>query len=238
MTTYPNVPNVPGVPALPRDPYAAAAALPTLLRADSFGGYGSGLSPSWGIYLDGQPVVIADIVPGMEFKREWAIADYPVERGGFESYDKVDIPYQPRVTFAAGRTEAARQSLLTSLDAIAGTLTLYDVVTPEVIYSSVNVQHYDYRRHARNGVNLLVVDVWLLEVRVQGITDQQNAKAASGNATVQNGSVSPWPDVTPTQESVQTIAATAQGANAFSLSQFPAVPSTNTSTQFTLLSVE
>lgn len=241
MANFPNVPNVPGVPPVPRDLNAAASPLPTLMTADSYVGYGSVISPSWGIISNGVTIVTADTVVGVEFKQEWAIADYPVERGGFESYDKVDIPYQPKVVFASGGTETRRQALLDSISAAAnardssGKPQLYDVATPEELYSSVNIQHYDYRREAKNGVGMIVVDVWLIEVREQGITSQQNAQTPSGNATIQNGRVSAWPNVSATQESIQTIAATAQGTDAFSLAQFPQSPSPSGSVQTNLV---
>lgn len=233
---FPNVPNVPGVPALLRDPAAAAQSAITLLTGDTFAGYGSGLTPVWGVYLDGVPAVVADTIGSFAFKREWAIADYPVERGGFESYDKVDIPYDARVQFVAGGSEANRQLLLDSLDAIAGDLKLYDVVTPERIYPSVNVQHYDYRRTARNGLGLLLVEVWLLEVRVEGVADGLNTKDPSSSGPVSNGYVQPSTNAAPTTGSVQAFAGSTVSP---SPSTFSIVPTGNTAfTQGNLLPVQ
>ena len=77
-------------------------------------------SAQWGIYKDGLPVVVADSVVSFGFKKDWNIADYPVEEGSFESYDKVETPFGARVRFASGGSTANRQALLQSIEAIAG----------------------------------------------------------------------------------------------------------------------
>lgn len=197
MALFPNVPFAPGVPSVLRDPNAAAAVAISLLTGDLVSGFGFNLTPTWGIYLNGRPVIIADTVVSLGFKREWAIADYQVEEGGFESYDKVDIPFDVRVQLASGGSEANRQALLDSVSAAGKSLVLYDVVTPEEVYTSVNVAHYDFRRAARNGLGLIIVDVWLLEIRVVG-TSGQNVKSASAASPVQDGSVQTT-DLTPSQ---------------------------------------
>lgn len=164
-----------------------------LALTDTYVGYGAGAPPLWGIFLGGQPVVVADTVTKLAFKQDWAIADYPVERGGFESYDKVNSPYQIALQFVSGGSEARRQALLDSIAVIGDTLTLYDVVTPEAVYVGVNVAHYDYRRSASQGLGLMTVDVWLLEIRQEGATDFKNAKSPSGYQAEQAGNVQAQP---------------------------------------------
>lgn len=210
MVDFPDVPAVPGVPPLLRDPTQAVGQFVSLLTQDTVTNYGANLSPQWGLYQSGIPVIVADTVVSFEFKREWAIADYPVERGGFESYDKVDIPFQPRLQFASGGSEENRQTLLDQISAIAETLQLFDAVTPEIVYPSVCVQHYDYRRTARNGLGLLIIDLWLLEVRVTAGATGSNTKDPSGASPQTDGSVQPSADVPPTQQSVDSFSS---GAN-------------------------
>lgn len=152
----------------------------SILSADTFLDYGQGSPPQWGIFLNGAPVVIADTVTSFGYKQAWAIADYPVERGGFESYDKVNTPFQIQIQFVSGGSEEKRQALLDSIAAIGDQLTLYDVLTPEAVYIGVNVESYDYRRTATNGLGLMIVDVGLLEIREEGTTDFKNTKSPSG----------------------------------------------------------
>ncbi len=186
------VPNLPGVPPLAA--YGTSPLLATaLLTADlvsSFAPIFAG--PQWGIFLNGAPVVTADTVASFDFKQEFSLSDYPVEEGAFETYDKVYIPYDVRLRFAAGGSEGNRAALLQSIDAVIGDLNLYDAVTPEDVYSSVNFIHQSYTRTAQNGVGLLIVDVWCRHVMV---TVQEgagtNTAAPSGAPQTNNGQVQP-----------------------------------------------
>jgi len=164
-----------------------------LLLVDNLTGYGSGQAPQWGIFQNGTPVVIADAITNFGYRQDWAVADYPVERGGFESYDKVNTPFRIHMQFVSGGSEARREALLASIAAIGDTLTLYDVITPEVVYIGVNVERYDYRRSATNGLGLMIVDVGLLEIREDGITDFKNTKSPSGYAPDNAGNVQSTP---------------------------------------------
>lgn len=179
----------PGVPNLLGDVAGLFAAPVGLLLQDTFIGYGAGAPPQWGIFLGGSPVVTADTVTSFAYKQDWAIADYPVERGGFESYDKVNTPYTAQIQFVSGGSEARRQALLDSIAAIGDTLTLYDVMTPEAIYVGVNVAAYAYRRTSNNGLGLMIVDVTVLEIREEGVTDYKNTKSPSGYAASPLGNV-------------------------------------------------
>lgn len=133
-------------------------------------GFGGLFTPVWGLFSGGAPVIIADTVTSFDHKKEWSLSDYPVERGAFETYDKVELPFDVRLRFVAGDSVANRAALLNSLAAVAGTTELFDAVTPEAVYPSVSITHYDHRRTARNGLGLLQVDVWCLQVRETAMT--------------------------------------------------------------------
>lgn len=173
------VPNVDGVPDVAFAPgYAAGLALAT---ADTAVGLLSFAGASrWGLYLGGRSVIEADTIIAFDHKQEWVLADYPLERGAFESYDKVQIPYDVRLIFVAGGSEANRGGLLASVAAIAGDLNLYDAVMPEKIFSRLNVIHYDFRRTAQNGVGLLSVALWCQEVRETTSTAGASNPSATG----------------------------------------------------------
>lgn len=180
-----------GVPSL-QTPLSFFDTIPTLLNADTVTGYGARLQPQWGLYLNGQAVVIADTVVAFNYDQQWTIANYPVERGGFESYDKVNSPFRTGLRFASGGSESQRQLLLDSIVSIGDTLTLYDAVTPTEVYVGVNPGRYSYRRTSRQGLGLLVVDLELLEIREQVTgTQTQNVKDPSGYSPASGGDVQP-----------------------------------------------
>lgn len=182
-----------GIPPLLGNVSGLFLAPAAVLAADTFIGYGAGSPPLWGVFLGAVPVVLADTVTELGYKQDWAIADYPVERGGFETYDKVNTPYAVHIQFVAGGTEQRRQALLASIMAIGDTLTLYNVMTPEMVYIGVNLQSYNYRRATKNGMGLMIVNTIWLEIREEGTTDFKNAKSPSGFAAAQAGNVQAIP---------------------------------------------
>lgn len=179
---FPNVPNAPGVPALPRAAGVVSAVV-QLLVSDALSLFSGLDSPSWGLFLDGVPVVTAESVVSFDFKKGARISSFPVENGGFESYNKVQQPYDVRLRFATGGTEADRQALLESVAAAIRSLSLMDAVSPEAVYPNVNPVHYDYRRTHVNGVGLLQVDVFCEEVRVRAASTFTTSTATTSSPT-------------------------------------------------------
>lgn len=151
------------------------------------------IPPLWGIFSSGGSAVVkADNVIAFEYKQDWNVADAPQEQGAFMSYDKVNTPFTARVTFSAGGGFSNRQALLKSVAAISGDLNLYDVVTPEATYTSCNVIHYDYRRTADHGANLIEVTVWLTQIITDvGATSSSTPSTPSGSTNTDGGTVQP-----------------------------------------------
>ena len=179
-----SVPDAPGVPAVAFAPGFISAST-SLLTADTFTYFEGFFGPQWGIFLDGIPIVTADTVSAFDYRKESVISDYPLEEGSFESYDKVQTPADARFRFTTGGSADERQAMLDSIIAIEGDLNLYDIVTPEEVYSSFNIRHQDYRRTAQAGVGMLTVDVWCTEIRVA--TASYGSTAAPSGATPENG---------------------------------------------------
>lgn len=191
---FPNVPNVPGVPALPRGSGAILAGI-ELLVADALSAFAFG-APQWGVFLNGDLVIQADSVVTFDFKQEFQISDYPVEEGAFQTYNKVQLPFDVRVRMATGGSAAARQAFINSVAAVVASLDLYDVVTPEVVYTSVNFGHQSYDRKASN-VGLLSIDLWGEQVRVTATAAFSNTQQPSGAGQVNDGTVQPLAPTAP-----------------------------------------
>ena len=124
---------------------------------------------AWGIFDTQMNKVAAwDSVIKVDYRHEMKIADFPIERGAFASYNKVQVPFDVRISFAIGGKGGApaREQFLAHLEAAVQSLNMYVVVTPEAIYPQANLFHMEYSRESRRGLNLLVVEVWVQEVRV------------------------------------------------------------------------
>jgi hypothetical protein len=186
-----NVFQVPGVPSL--GSYLAGGL--SFLTNDfaSLGAIFGQTILQWGVLLNGAPVILpqnplsnilqplgfvnavvgSPIFPvtasfvDIDYKQDWPISDYPVEQGGFQSYDKVQLPFALRLRLAVSGNPTVIELFQSTIQTMASdTSGLYEIVTPSQIYPSCSVTHYDYHRSATNGVSLLVVDLWFIEVRV------------------------------------------------------------------------
>lgn len=178
-----NVPLAPGVPPIQR---AALALTSALLIADHI--LQSYFFISWGIFSkNGLPVLTGDSVISVDLRKEYHIADFPVEEGGFASYNKVSKPGDIRLTFTVGGSTEARSQFLKTVDSMASSLELFTVVTPEVVYPTMNVVHYDYGRSQRSGVSLLTVTVFCNEVRIAATSVFTQTETPAGEDPQVNG---------------------------------------------------
>ena len=183
-----DIPNVPGVPPLPS--YSANDIV--LLTEDLISLLIGSAGPQWGIFLDGEAVIAADSTISFEYKQDTPVSDYPVEDGGFQSYDKVQLPGDIRMRFTAGGSVANRANFLASIDDVMNTTDLYDVLTPEEVYLSFNFVHRDInKRTASNGVGLIAVDLWLTEIRVTATATFSNTQQPSGAGQQNAGNQQP-----------------------------------------------
>ena len=140
------VPNVPGVPALNSystnniELLTADAALVVNAFLPTWGIYYNGFPVIWPATVASSVIgsVLAPIgqvasllgIPNLlpvfastiefDFDQEWTVADYPVEQGAFQSYDKVQLPFECRVRMACGGPTSQRTAFLNSIFAIAG----------------------------------------------------------------------------------------------------------------------
>jgi hypothetical protein len=181
------VPKVPGVPALASFATDAIA----LLTSDLVSGLLGAVEPQWGIFLDGVNVLAADNTVTFSLRQDLPISDYPTENGGFQTYNKVQLPTDIRMRFSAGGDDAARQAFLDSIDAVMNTVDLYDVVTPEKTFVNYNFTHRDFDRAADQGVGLIVVDLWLQEVRTTATSSFSNTQQPGIAGQQSAGAVQP-----------------------------------------------
>jgi hypothetical protein len=122
-------------------------------------------------------------------------------KAALSRYNKVQIPFGIVLRFSTGGSLADRQALLESIEAIIGSLDLFDAVTPEKTYSGVNPMHRDYHRSAENGQGLLTVDLHCELVNGGVESEFGNTQSPTSAGQKDNGQVQPQsPDITPSQE--------------------------------------
>lgn len=191
LIPYPDVPSAPGVPDLPRNPVQQSqGTLPEVTVSDT-ATTPSGAA-SWAILDDsGADVITPDSFISFEYRGEQKIPNYPIEKGSFASYNKVAMPFDIRTVIACGGQGAmTRQAFTDKLTAMLNAIDLYTVATPDAVYESVNLVHVNYRREAKQGVTLLLAELWFDEVR-QTATATPGTAQPAGAAPVSNGQVAP-----------------------------------------------
>jgi len=185
LIPFPNVPQVSGVPALPRIAGASGQAQAALgILQGALWKAASG-QKQWGIFdSKGKPLgssgalsavsTIAKSVLGfgstqstvaVDYLKESRVSDFPIEKGGFASYNKVEMPAAPIVTLCFSGSETEAGAFLTAIDAACKSTDLFSVVTPEAKYIDHAIERYNYQRRHDKGASILVVEIMLKEVR-------------------------------------------------------------------------
>lgn len=160
----------------------------------------------------GAVLLTPDTCKSLEYKGEQRVADYPIEQGGFASYNKVALPFDLRLTLvcgggdllqqlASGALSAAdnlinsllntsfsqpmtRSAFILACEQLLASLTLVDIVTPDRTYESLNCVHFGYSKTKDSGAGMVIADLWFREIR-QSITANYTS---DGNPTVTSNS--------------------------------------------------
>lgn len=185
LIPFPNIPKVPGVPALPRSPNFPPAASAALGLVQGLLWRVFQVQTRWGIWdSTGKPLGDPSIFSGLfgnvldaaglgstlstgavDYSKETRVSDFPVERGGFANYNKVETPAAPVVTLCLTGSENDRRTFLEAIDEACKSTDFYSVVTPEVTYRDYAIERYNYQRRNNRGATLLIVEISLKEIR-------------------------------------------------------------------------
>lgn len=201
---FPNVPDSPGVPLIPRSPNFPPLAGIALGALEGIIWRSFQIDSRWGIFDSegnavGNPqnLILESIGLGstlstksVEFTKETKVSDFPLEKGGFASYNKVEMPATPTVVLCVSGSESARQAFLNDIDAACKSVDLYSVVTPEITYANYAIEKYNYQRKSEKGCTLLQVEIALKEVReVSAQFAKAEPKQPAAAPQVDNGKV-------------------------------------------------
>lgn len=181
----------------------------TLINAVNGGGIfsiiNSTLSPNYGIYYSSltktkekasqralSPTSFIEVSRG----RDASVTTAPVERGDYLSFNKVQRPAEISiiVTFEGWTgfsgsipnltnfTGESRAGFLAALDDMVSDTEIYDIETPDTVFTSYDLTKYDYKVNAREGVTMLTVA--LVFQAIQVIPEQRINPGQCINASV------------------------------------------------------
>jgi hypothetical protein len=183
----PNVPDVPGVPPVMRDQSFDATEVPLTTSGDETN---ADTASQWGLFdADGNEAVEADNTVAFELSAEARISDYPVEQGGFSSFNKVIVPYETHLVMTKGGSVEDRAQFLSILQNASQTTDLFSVTTPECTYLDMNITGVRRVATADRGSGLLTVELVLRKVRQTATLAFTATKEPAGASPVNDGSV-------------------------------------------------
>ncbi len=202
MSKFPNVPNLPGVPPLLRNGLSAVSTVQGLVAgAHTIVQFFSGApaKPVWGIFdSTGTSVVDADSFLSFDAGREANDADFQVQDGKFESYNKVVLPGRNSVRISKGGSLTDRANLLRQIDVLFESLDSFYILTPEKTYLNMNCERYTVDRRDKDAAYFLTdVNLYFREVLAGEVTftntdsSTSNAQAPSAQPEINNGVVQP-----------------------------------------------
>ncbi len=212
---FPNVPPFPGVPPLAGPLQiinnialvtADVLVVMNLLEQPQWGLFNSDGSPAFGIVTAGGANILApsQSIGGEEFRLDHRISTAPQEEGAFVSYNKVSTPFQAKVTYVISGPPAQRTAFLAQVIQMQNAINFLTLLMPEYSYSYCDIIHHDYRREARRGVSMFMVDIWVEEIRVTGTAAYSNTQNPASANPANGGTVQPQA-ATPAQTSVSTL---------------------------------
>lgn len=139
----------------------------TLMTADVPGIGSAPASQAYGIFLHegGGQVLVADSIINLDYQNDSRMPTYPQMSGGFQTYSKVNTPFDIRIRLTKMGTVAERGAFLAEVEAAAKGLDLYDIVTPEKTYLAVNIEKIAHVHNAQSGATKMTIDLVFLEIR-------------------------------------------------------------------------
>lgn len=196
---YPKVPALAGVPTLLR----SGAQIFDQLTLGVFNASGAlnsliGAAPvKWSV-LDsgGKKIAGYESILSVQFSGTSDVADYPVERGSFASYNAVDRPSMITVVMALGSTENARNDFQSDLRNAKIQLTLFTILTEDQAYRGYKLIDISWSREATNGAHRIVARCEFREIREQEAQTFNQPAQPQGADQINVGQVQPIPDVT------------------------------------------
>ena len=182
---FPNVPNLPGVPPVPRLPGVAVSAGLTIASGaiSALLGQSAQKQNLWGIFDSTMtPVLDPDSVLEFSHRKQRSVSDFPIVKGSFASYNKIDLPFEIQVRISKGSRSADRKTLLNQLQALVESIDLYTIVTPEQKYENCNLEHYEVARtSAKDAYFLTQVDLTFIQI-IQSTAQYTNTPVNTSNA--------------------------------------------------------
>src|SRR5690554_3316502 len=149
----------------------------------------------WGVFNQyGIPILLADTFESVTFNSSGQVAQAPIEKGSFASYNKVQNPYKASVVLTKGVGGATeRGAFIAQLEVLQKSSLLFHIVTPDYVHTNASIIGFDYARKPQDGARIIVAQLHLEEVREVKVRYEETQQPAEPEdaETVDNGEQQP-----------------------------------------------
>lgn len=145
--------------------------------------------PLWGIYINDAPALVCDGATTVDVHFEANISNAPQEGGKLLSYNKVKQPTKAHITLLKGGDIIERDTFISALIKFRDDLRLLSIVTPDHVYSNVNITSVSFARNPDRGYLLIAADVGLDEVMIATAIEEKQTADSNGKKQQNNGQV-------------------------------------------------
>ena len=189
---YPVVPKALGVPAVLRSAATIAdtVTLGYLGISDKLSDIIGTEPVKWGVFdSNGGSIADYDTFMSNDYQNDSKISQYPVELGGFVSYNKVETPFDVSVILVCGGGEDRRAAFQVAIEAARKSLQLYSVFTPDRTYTQVNFTTIAVRRSLEDGAYMIKALLSGVEVRQRAQSKFSSPTSPSSAGQIDQGQV-------------------------------------------------
>ena len=177
-----SIPGLPGVPPLKTTLKRNLISTGVVALIDAF------ITPAahqiWAVYdSKGKPYLVPDSFLGLSYRDSSKVSDYPIEQGGFSSYNKVQEPYMAVVSMAKGGSLSERAQFIDTVKSMKQSTDLYSIVTPEATFINANIEWFEVDRQANSGANLIVVHMHFIEIREKATIHYSQTRSGKSIST-------------------------------------------------------
>ena len=189
---------------------------------NAFEEFVTNFSAQWGIFDEngnsftglGQSFIGAiQSVETLGYNKSTMVSDFPVENGGFASYNKVEMPGLIAVTLSITGGSSDRTQFITEIERAINETSLFTVTTPEIQYLDYTIERYNYIRTSRKNVTMLSVELFMKQIRQVSVFTTANGNNIVNPTNPSSSSVREGGQVQARDAAQSTVTAVTNGVS-------------------------
>ena len=183
ITGMPNIPNFAGLASAAEDA-AISLGSAALIKAV----FGS----KWGIVNQyGVPILLSDTVVSVTYENTQETSKDPIENGKVMTYNKVNNPRKCSVVLAKGKgSTLSVGAWLSQLEIYTNSTLKFHIVTPEYVFTNMQIVSNSHSRTAQAGLQLIQVKLDFEECKIAKVKyDTEEVQKPQDAQSVDSGKV-------------------------------------------------